>query len=133
MKTIIQSACRIACITVALTLLVPLLPGITFAGSFVIAVALGGGLWLLFEASRLAVHRLYGVGYGACPTKPMMRKLLALYVAWSVLYVLAAGMVFSTPLHVANVFVGAAGGCITLVGAIVSNVFERLLIRDTAA
>lgn len=124
---VLVAVCRVACITAALILVAPLVPGITFTGSLFSALAIGGGLWLLYELSRVALSRFYRLPKASCPTPPMMRKLTVIYVIWSVAYVAIIGMLIATPLHVTNPLSALAGGLIALAGAILSNIFDRLL------
>ena len=127
-----RHAIRLACISVALCVVAPLLPGIEFHGSALSAVAAGAGLLLVFEASRFLVHRRYGVGHGACPTPTMQRKLLVWYVVLSVVYGVTVTS-FGLFGFAAGIIGGAGAGFIALIGAVVSNVFERLLLGDPYA
>ena len=136
LKDLGRHAIRIACISVALCVVAPLLPGVEFHGSALTALAAGAGLLLVFEASRVLVHRRYGIGKGACPTPAMQKRLFVLYLALAVAYVLVAGSFGVFGLHVGILYgvVGAlVGGVIALVGAIVSNIFERLILGNPYA
>lgn len=116
---------RIACISIALALVAPLIPGVSFTGSLAEALALGSGLWLLYVAIGWLVEQNFGVRGGARVTA----LIIFLYVMVSILYVFAMGAVLPTGLHIsiAGPLPGIECGIVALAGALFSNVVDRLV------
>ena len=64
-KNIARYAIRFLLITVALTVLAPLLPGVEFTGSIFSAGLLGVGLLLAYEATKWLSKKYYCIPEGA--------------------------------------------------------------------
>lgn len=127
-KSILVQAIRILVVSAAMTLVVPLiLPGASFTGSFFSGLVLGGGLWLSYLISSQGLKKAFGIGKGACPHPSLMKYFLGTQVLVTVAYLALAGMVIVTPFTVTGVFSLLIASVLTLVGATVSNIIERVL------
>jgi hypothetical protein len=124
-----EATWRTTCLTLAFLIAAQLVPGISMdITSAVVPFLVGGGLYVAYELSGVVLRRLHGIKRGTCPMPSVQRTLAIIYAVLSVAYVVALGMVFSTPLHVTNFWSALAGAAMAFAGAIFSNVLNRLFV-----
>ena len=125
-RTVFVSAIRILCITLALTAVAPVLPGVEFDGSLLTAVLIGAGLWLTYEVTMRLSKKYFCISEGSCPLPSVVRKMMAIQVAASVVYVVVVGILLATPLTV-SWWTFFPTGLLGLAGAMFASIVERFL------
>lgn len=125
-KTIATYALRFVLITLALTVLAPVLPGVEFDGSILSRIILGAGLVVTFTAMIKISKKAFCVPDEACPHPNIVQRLIFIQVITSIGYVALVGMLLPTALSVSGVIPLAITGLLALLGAVLSGVAERL-------
>jgi hypothetical protein len=113
----------------ALTFLAPaLLPGVTFNGGLLTAVALGSLLYGYQQLWKMGSDKLMGIAPGSCPMPAMMRWVILSVVVGVIVFVGALGLALPSVYAVGGVFSAILAGITVVIGEMLANIVTRPLM-----